>query len=153
MSTIPFKGGQFVESTLLCKALMSAVFLFANSLNHLLKIGLKCQIYYRNVSLYLRIQFSRSEIAGRIYLEKRCLPVIIFNHSKFWTVIGLQGRSVVILPKLDFAHRRFKIHHKIRAFLFVFCELEIYFLRSEKKRIEFDCFLVKNKRVLHETLQ
>jgi hypothetical protein len=39
------------------------------SLIHISKIGLKCQISNQNVSFYLRIQYSRSKTAGRVYRE------------------------------------------------------------------------------------
>jgi hypothetical protein len=48
---------------------LPAVFLSANSLINVSKIGLKCQIPSQNVSFYLRIQYSRSKIVGRIYRE------------------------------------------------------------------------------------
>ncbi len=48
---------------------LSAVFLSANLLIHNWNIGLKGQISSQNVSFYLRIQYLRSKIAGRIYRE------------------------------------------------------------------------------------
>jgi hypothetical protein len=48
---------------------LSIVFLSANSLIHISKIGLKYQITHQNVSFYLRIQYLRSKLAERIYLE------------------------------------------------------------------------------------
>ncbi len=45
--------------------------LSTNSLFHNWKISLKGQISSQNVSFYLRIQYSRSKIAGPIYSEKR----------------------------------------------------------------------------------
>ncbi len=48
---------------------LSAVFLFANSLIHIWDIKKNGHIYSQIVSFYLRIQYSRSKIAGRIYRE------------------------------------------------------------------------------------
>ncbi len=52
------------------------VFLSANSFIHNWNIGKKDQISSQNVSFYLRIQYSRSKKAGRIYRKYRGPPVL-----------------------------------------------------------------------------
>jgi len=60
-----------------------AVFLSADSLFHKCNISLKGQISSQNVSFYVRIQYSRSKIVGRIYREYRGLPLLIVLTVKY----------------------------------------------------------------------
>ncbi len=81
---------------------LSAVFLSANSLFHIWRIGLKCQIYSQNVSFYLRIQYSWYKIAGRIYLEYRGLPFIpkqLIFYEKNFIYVEIRNEKCIFILK------------------------------------------------------